>query len=118
MKRRVGDRRGKPRFEIVGDLWGSVDATTSLDVQDLGRGGALLASPLPLTQDSVHWVTAVADGEPHLVQIRVRHSRPAPTSGGVMGYLIGVEFLRLPPAVEGAIARVVGLGNGTAAVEA
>jgi hypothetical protein len=118
MKRRIGDRRGKPRFEIVGDLWGSVDTTTPLDVHDLGRGGALLASPLPLTQDSVHWVTAVAEGEPHPVQIRVRHTRPAPTSGGVVRYLIGVEFLRLPPAVESVIARVVGLGNGSAAVEA
>lgn len=115
MKRRIGDRRGKPRFEIVGDLWGSIDTTTSIDVQNLGRGGALLESPLPLTQDSVHWVTALADGEPHMVQIRVCHSRPAPGKAGAARFLIGVEFVRLSPAVEDAIARAMQLGNGRAA---
>ena len=39
MKRRIGDRRGKPRFEIVGDLWGSVDVSASLTVLNLGAGG-------------------------------------------------------------------------------
>ena len=70
MKRRIGDRRGKPRFEIVGDLWGSIDTSTTLTLRNLGRGGALLDSPLPLAPDSIHWVTALADGQAHAVQNR------------------------------------------------
>ena len=118
MKRRIGDRRSKPRFEIVGDLWGSIDMTTTLLVQNLSRGGALIESPLPLTPESMHWVTAVADGQPHVVQIRVRHSTPAAAPVGQSRYLIGVEFLRLSPGVEEAILRYIDLAGGGVSVEA
>lgn len=117
MKRRIGDRRGKPRFEIVGDLWGSIDTTSSMLVQNLGRGGALLESPLPLVAESVHWVTALAEGQPHLVQIRVCHST-ATTREGEPSFLIGVEFLKLSPGVEEAIERHMGLANGSVSMEA
>ncbi len=117
MKRRIGDRRAKPRFEIVGDLWGTADIAASLPVQNLGRGGALLDSPLPLATDSVHWVTAVADGQPHMLQIRVRHSTNVRNRDG-QRYLIGVEFLKLSPAVEEAIARYMGSAEGGITVEA
>lgn len=118
MKRRIGDRRSKPRFEIVGDLWGSVDATTSMLVHNLGRGGALLESPLPLAADSMHWVTAIVDGQPHLLQIRVRHSTSTVSSLGEPRYLIGVEFVKLSPGIEEVIARYIALGNGPLQVEA
>lgn len=116
MKRRIGDRRSKPRFEIVGDLWGSIDTTAAMQVINLGRGGALLETTLPLPAESVHWVTALADGQPHLLQIRVRHSAAAP--GNRSRYRVGVEFLKLSPGVEEAIVRQMGLGDGGLAVEA
>ena len=118
MKRRIGDRRGKPRFEIVGDLWGSIDTTTSLTLKNLGRGGALLESPLPLAPDSVHWVTALADGASHAVQMRVRHSTTTGARGETPRYLIGVEFLKLSPGLEDFIVRQVGVDNGNVSVEA
>jgi hypothetical protein len=118
MKRRIGDRRGKPRFEIVGDLWGSIDTSTSLTLKNLGRGGALLDSPLPLAPDSVHWVTALADGESHAVQMRVRHSTTTNGNGGSARYLIGVEFLKLSPGLEEFIVRQVVVDNGNVSVEA
>ena len=117
MKRRIGDRRTKPRFEIVGDLWGSADIAASLPVQNLGRGGALLDSPLPLATDSVHWVTAIADGQPHMLQIRVRHSTSV-RNRERHRYLIGVEFLKLSPGVEEAIVRYMGTADGSISVEA
>jgi hypothetical protein len=117
MKRRIGDRRSKPRFEIVGDLWGSIDATASMLVQNLGRGGALLDSPLPLAPDSVHWVTATADNQPHLVQIRVRHSTPVMTPDGRPRFSIGVEFLKLSPAIEEAIVRYMEVADGGVSAE-
>jgi hypothetical protein len=115
MRRKNGDRRGKPRFEIVGDLWGSVDTTTPMVVQNLGRGGALVESPLPLATDSAHWVTMTAGGQPHLVQIRVRHSTPATTSAGEPRFLIGVEFMKLPAGIEDLVLRFVALKRGTPA---
>ena len=118
MKRRIGDRRSKPRFEIVGDLWGSIDATASLLVQNLGRGGALLESPLPLAPESVHWVTALAEDQPHLVQIRVRHSRAVALPAGPPRFLIGVEFVTLSPGIEEAIVRYLDMANGGAPAEA
>jgi hypothetical protein len=118
MKRRIGDRRAKPRFEIVGDLWGSVDVSASMKVRNLGRGGALLESPLPLTADSVHWVTALADGTAHPVQLRVRHSTASVGVAGAPQYLIGVQFLKLSPGVEEFIVRYVGMSNGSISVEA
>jgi PilZ domain len=111
MKRKIGDRRAKPRFEIVGDLWGSVDTSISLKLRNLGRAGALLESPLPLKQDSVHRVTAVAAGVPYQVQMRVRHTLPAATHAAGSRYLIGVEFLQLSPDLEEIIVRQVGLGG-------
>jgi hypothetical protein len=117
MKRRIGDRRGKPRFEIVGDLWGTIDTSTSLTLRNLGRGGALLDSPLPLAPDSVHWVTALADGESHAVQMRVRHSKTAGGIGETPRYLIGIEFLKLSPGLEDFIMRQV-VDNGNVSVEA
>lgn len=107
MKRRTGDRRSKPRFEIVGDLWGCMDTTASVLVQNICRGGALLDSPAPLGIDSTHWVTVLVDGQPHLVQFRVRHSRPRPSGYTAPRFSIGVEFLRLPPAVEVELRRMV-----------
>jgi len=118
MKRRIGDRRNKPRFEIVGDLWGSIDITSSMLVQNLGRGGALLESTLPLAADSVHWVTALAEGQPHLVQIRVCHSTATRTREGEPRFLIGVEFLKLSPGIEEAIVRHMGLAGGSVSLEA
>jgi len=118
MKRRIGDRRGKPRFEIVGDLWGSIDTSTTLTLKNLGRGGALLDSPLPLAPDSIHWVTALADGEAHAVQMRVRHSTTTNGNGNGARYLIGVEFLKLSPGLEEFIVRQVAVDNGNVSVEA
>lgn len=117
MKRRIGDRRSKPRFEIVGDLWGSIDATASMLVQNLGRGGALLESPLPLAPDSVHWVTAMADNQPHLVQIRIRHTTSVVTPSGRARFLIGVEFLKLSPGIEEAIVRYMEVTGGGVSAE-
>jgi hypothetical protein len=112
MKRRIGDRRSKPRFEIVGDLWAIVDTTSSFLLQNVGPCGALLESTLPLAVDSVHWVTTVANGLQHLVKIRVRHSTATKTNDGATKFLIGVEFLMLTPAFGEVILRQMGI-DGT-----
>jgi hypothetical protein len=117
MKRKIGDRRAKPRFEIVGDLWGAVDTSTSLRLANVGRGGALLFSPFPLTIGSVHWVTAVTGDRTNAVQLRVRHSEASRSTDGAVRYQIGVEFLQISPVLEETIVRQVELEPDSGSVE-
>ena len=103
MRRMVGDRRDKARFDVVGELWGRIDMTVPVLVQNICRGGALLDSPSLLARNSVHRVSILADGQRHFVQIRVRHSGPKSGAVGPQRYSIGVEFLSLPQAVQDAL---------------
>lgn len=112
MKRRVGDRRTGARFEILGDLWGYLETTVSMLVENICREGALLDSPVPLEHGSSHWVTAFVDGQPYPVQFRVCHSRPRSTDPGASRYWIGIEFLRLPPEVDAELQRITAQNNG------
>jgi len=116
MKRKSGDRRGRPRFEIIGDLWGSLDVAATLTLVNLGFGGALLASPLRFPPESVHSMLAIADDETHTITARVRHCSPSTAAGG--GYLVGVEFLNVSPILHDFLARQLAFGNGTLPVEA
>jgi len=117
MQRRIGDRRGKPRFEIVGELWGSVDVSASLSVVNLGRGGALLESTTPLVPESVHAVLVVTDDESHQVTLRVRHTTPDEQSGR-RRYLTGVEFVDVTPALDEFLERQMSFGTGSLPAEA
>ena len=109
MKRRLGDRRTKGRFEIIGDLWGTLDTSATLVVRNLGIGGALLESPLPLTPGSVHWVSALINDTPQPLRLRVRHSSTA-SAGSPTPYLVGVEFMTLTDTVREFIEQQVTLG--------
>lgn len=97
-KDRLGDRRGELRFEIIGHLWGALESTERLLLRDVGRGGALVESRLPLAPDSEHAMVLRFGAESdHGVRVRVRHLRSADAGDG---YLLGLEFLDLTaPAV-------------------
>lgn len=99
MKRRLGDRRGRPRFEIVGDLWGTLDTVVGMPLVNIGRGGALVQSSVPLATDSIHHVTVTCEGEPTPTSVQVRHIRPVAGIDGQPQYLIGVAFLSMPAAL-------------------
>jgi hypothetical protein len=107
MKRRIGDRRTKGRFEIVGDLWGTIDASATLTIRNLGFHGALLESPVCLAADSMHWVSAMLDGNPEPLRLLVRHCVRNEASRTPQ-YLTGVEFLSVTPATEAFIRRHLG----------
>jgi len=117
MKRRIGDRRGKPRFEIIGELWGSVDVSASLTVVNLGRGGALLESNVPLAPETVHAALVVTEEESHHVTLRVRHSTPDARTAQ-RRYLTGVEFVDVTPALDQFLVRQIEFGTGSLPVEA
>ena len=118
-KDRLGDRRSELRFEIIGQLWGSLENVERLPLRNLGRGGALVESRLPLSAHSVQNVRLLFGSEPNDVKVRVRHVTPVATRAGDR-YLIGLEFMDLgAPALE-EIDRLVAarLGRPAAGAEA
>ena len=95
MKRRLGDRRGRPRFEIVGALWGSLETVVVMPIRNVSRGGALVQATVPLQQESVHHVSVTSQGMQTPAVVRVRHVRPMLGPDGGDYYLIGLEFVSL-----------------------
>ena len=89
----VSDRRGQPRFEIVGRLRGSVASLEQLPLINLSAGGALIESPWPLAAESVHSIRLKSGAAMQDVMVRVRHVRPTWRSGEGQRYLVGLEFL-------------------------
>jgi hypothetical protein len=104
--RKLGDRRSRPRFEIVGQLWGALETVEPLDLKDISRGGALLESRVPLSPDSVHRLRVAFNDVIADVQARVRHVRSVPQASGDR-YLIGLEFLHVQQAALDRIDQMV-----------
>jgi hypothetical protein len=52
VKKRIGDRRKVPRFEIVGALGGTLETWQRFKLLNVGAGGALLEAPAPLLSGS------------------------------------------------------------------
>jgi PilZ domain-containing protein len=104
--RRLGDRRGRLRFELVGELaavFGTVDALTARDVS---WRGASVESPVPLPLDSVQSLRFVMGDQVGEVTVRVRHVTRTDCPGGER-YRIGFEFLDLQPEMREEIGRLV-----------
>ena len=110
---RLGDRRARTRFEIVGPLWGALERVEPLTVRNISRGGALMESSVALKLDDVHRLRVTHDGHAADVQVRVRHVRVTPRVGA--RYEVGLEFLTLPDAIASEIDRLVGENRATAA---
>jgi len=92
---RLADRRMATRFEIVGELWGSVQALESLQVCNLARGGALVESVAPLPVGSTLAVRLVRGANTTELRATVRHLSTVPLEGGGQRYLVGLEFANL-----------------------
>ena len=106
MRRKLGDRRGRPRFDLVGDLWGSLEVFLFLALHDVGPGGALLHSRASLPTDSVHRLTLSVDGRDFTADAKVRHVRGVTDADGERGFLIGVEFLSTNPVLVSHLAEL------------
>ena len=115
MKRRTGDRRTRPRFEIVGELWGTLETVLRLPLQNVSRGGALIHSHVPLPSHSVHRLAFQADGQSLSVPVRVSHVAPQVSADGEQTYLIGVQFLSVQPALLALVEQWLGTGHGEGA---
>ncbi|HET7218498.1 MAG TPA: PilZ domain-containing protein [Vicinamibacterales bacterium] len=118
MRRGMGDRRLRPRFDVVGQLAGTLDASVSMGLRDVGRGGAQVESFVQLPAGSLHRATFNCDGIEAAVQVCVRHVKPLLSSTGEQRYLIGLEFVSPSPAVLELIERWLMLHGGEGALGA
>jgi len=107
-RRKLGDRRGKPRFDIVGDLPGTLETVLRLPMENISSGGALLQSHVALAPDSVHKVTLSAGGQDFITPVKVRYVREMTLADGERSFLIGVEFISLDPVLLGHMAQLMG----------
>jgi hypothetical protein len=115
VRRKIGDRRIRPRFDIVGDLWGSLDTVLRLPMRNVSRGGALIQSDVPLPPQSVHRIALQADGKELSVPVRVSHVDAQVSADGEHTYLIGVEFISAQPALLQFVDRLLVAGRGEGA---
>lgn len=90
---RLADRRAATRFEIVGELWGSVQALEPLRILNLAPEGALVESVAPLPVGSVQPVRIVQDTLATDVRAIVRHLAPVHFPEGGRRYKVGLEFI-------------------------
>jgi hypothetical protein len=114
----MGDRRQRPRFDVVGQLAGTLDAAVSMALRDVGRGGAQVESYVQLASGSLHRATLACDGIEAAVQVCVRHVKPVVSSTGEQRYLIGLEFVSPSPAVLELIERWLLLHGGEGTMQA
>ena len=92
MRKRLTDRRARPRFEIVGQMPGTVEATVRLVICEISNDGALTRSGVALALGSEHRVLVRWDDEDVPTTVRVRHvRRDQATAAGV--FLVGLEFV-------------------------
>jgi len=102
-----GDRRRAERFEVAGELWGSVGTVEVLNVRDVSVSGLLVESRRPLPVDGRHRVRLVLGTVASEVFARVSRVSWAGGTDRRERYLIGLEFLELPPALAQHIAQLV-----------
>ena len=98
---RLADRRFATRFEIVGELWGSVQAIEPLHVFNLSHGGALVESIAPLAAGSIQPIRLSRGSETAEVRAAVRHVSPLHPQGGGRRYRVGLEFVDLDERAAG-----------------
>jgi c-di-GMP-binding flagellar brake protein YcgR len=92
--RPLGDRRSRIRLEVVGSLWGTLEASTKASVVNISSGGALIASPVAVPLDSRQTIRFVVEGHEIQVETRVRRLERVAEPGPQ--YRIGLEFIEAP----------------------
>jgi len=92
VQKRIGDRRGRPRFEIVGTLTGTLETLRRLGIRNVGSGGALLETPVPFTPGSRITGRLTFKGHGRDIEARVRHVTTLRDPAEGMRYLVGVEW--------------------------
>jgi hypothetical protein len=78
-----------------------------MEVHNLSRGGALVETRIPLTTDSVQRLRMTAPSATLDLQARVAHVSQRQDVTAPENFLVGVQFLALPPQAADYIESVV-----------
>jgi hypothetical protein len=108
--RRLSDRRGRLRFELVGERAAALRIVEVLTVKDLSSNGALVESAVALPVESVHTLRLETGDVRGEVTARVRHVTAAAATNGSACYRIGFEFLDLQPALGDELGQLLRTG--------
>src|SRR4026209_45185 len=95
----LGDRRARVRLEVVGALWATLELTEPARVVNISKDGALLTSAVAMPPEPVQPLHWKLEGHETPVVARVRHVRRVSGPDEPIRYLVGVEFLSIPPAL-------------------
>ena len=104
----MSDRRGRLRFELVGDLPAVLGADERLTVQDISSNGASVEATEPLVVESAHNLWLAFGDVAGQIRARVRSVSRSDRMDGSERYRIGLEFIDLPPAFRQEIERLAG----------
>ena len=110
-RRKPGDRRNRPRYDIVGELWGTLETVVLIPLMNVAPGGVLVESRVPLPPSSLHRLVFAWNGENVPAQVCVRHVRPSTTSLGEKCFLIGLEFVSMQPALAEQISQMMAVAR-------
>jgi hypothetical protein len=91
VKKHIGDRRGRARFEIVGTLTGTLETWRRLEIRNLAEGGALLDTPIPFAPGSRISGRLSFRGRVREVRGEVRHITTLVARDDAR-YLVGVQW--------------------------
>jgi hypothetical protein len=104
---RLAERRIATRFEVVGELWGSVQALEPLRVCNLAPEGALVESIAPLPVGSVQPIRLVHGAQATELRAAVRHLSPVYQQDGGRRYRVGLEFINVDPQAAASIGHLM-----------
>lgn len=122
LRRRTADRRAGQRFDVVGDLSAAFaahlvepsatasgpDVTTTVNVVDIGPGGALLATPAPPPCGQRGVLTLTLSTGSIATEVEIRHLTAGPW-GGPSG--AGAAFGRMDDDSRRTLARFLETGT-------
>ena len=80
-------------------MWATLELTEPARVVNISKDGALLTSPVAMPPESVQPLHLKLEGQDIVVDARVRHVRRVSGPDEPIRYLVGVEFLSVPPAL-------------------
>lgn len=107
-----GDRRSESRFEIVGDLWGTLQLAAPCRVRDVAAHGIGVESTSVLEPGGTYHGILEWPGGRQPCHVLVRHARLSGSRQHPAPFLSGVEFLdRMPGVIDDLVDHVVQAGG-------
>jgi hypothetical protein len=107
VRRRPGERREQLRFEVAGELWGNLGLSEPGVLRNLTPGGALIEARLPVEFRTTRSAQVLLDDGSEGLEVMVRHVTPLTEDPADERYLIGLEFVNVPPALRTDLDRLV-----------